>query len=121
MNIAKYKIPKKVDKHLSFLANYNTPENTEMPSVENLVANFMPYAKKDIDLSNAKNTTQLVFELSSIMEHPDVKGKNICLKLGSLDLKQSQIASNDLQNDMNNRTQSNLADAKLLEALNKNE
>ena len=34
-----------------------------------------------IDLSNAKNTTQLVFELSSIMEHPDVKGKKICLKL----------------------------------------
>ena len=46
-----------------------------------------------IDLSNAKNTTQLVFELSSIMEHPDVKGKNICLKLGSLDLKQSQLLS----------------------------
>ena len=46
-----------------------------------------------IDLSNAKNTTQLVVELSSIMEHPDVKGKKICLKLGSLDLKQSQLLS----------------------------
>ncbi len=46
-----------------------------------------------IDLSNAKNTTQLVFELSSIMEHPDVKGKRICLKLGDLDLKQSQLLS----------------------------
>lgn len=46
-----------------------------------------------IDLSGAKNTTQLVFELSSIMEHPDVKNKNICLKLGSLDLKQSQLLS----------------------------
>ena len=46
-----------------------------------------------IDLSNAKNTTQLVFELSSIMEHPDVKGKRICLKLGTLDLKQSQLLS----------------------------
>lgn len=46
-----------------------------------------------IDLSDAKNTTQLVFELSSIMEHPDVKGKNICLKLGDLDLKQSQLLS----------------------------
>lgn len=46
-----------------------------------------------IDLSNAQNTSQLVFELSSIMEHPDVKGKNICLKLGSLDLKQSQLLS----------------------------
>ena len=46
-----------------------------------------------IDLSNAKNTTQLVFELSSIMEHPDVKGKKVCLKLGDLDLKQSQLLS----------------------------
>jgi len=46
-----------------------------------------------IDLSNTKNTTQLVFELSSIMEHPDVKGKRVCLKLGSLDLKQSQLLS----------------------------
>ncbi len=46
-----------------------------------------------IDLSNVQNTSQLVFELSSIMEHPDVKGKSICLKLGSLDLKQSQLLS----------------------------
>ena len=46
-----------------------------------------------IDLSNTKNTTQLVFELSSIMEHPDVKGKRVCLKLGDLDLKQSQLLS----------------------------
>ena len=46
-----------------------------------------------IDLSNAKNTAQLIFELSSIMEHPDVKGKKVCLKLGSMDLKQSQLLS----------------------------
>ena len=46
-----------------------------------------------IDLSNTKNTTQLVFELSSVMEHPEVKGKRICLKLGQQDLKQSQLLS----------------------------
>ncbi len=46
-----------------------------------------------IDLSNIQNTSQLVFELSSIMEHPEVKGKRICLKLGKLDLKQSQLLS----------------------------
>ena len=46
-----------------------------------------------IDLSNTKNTTQLVFELSSIMEHPEVKGKRVCLKLGNQDLKQSQLLS----------------------------
>ena len=46
-----------------------------------------------IDLSNTTSTNQLVFELSSIMEHPEVKGKRICLKLGALDLKQSQLLS----------------------------
>lgn len=46
-----------------------------------------------IDLSSIQNTSQLVFELSSIMEHPEVKGKNICLKLGNVDLKQSQLLS----------------------------
>ena len=46
-----------------------------------------------IDLSNTKNTTQLVFELSTIMDHPDVKGKRVCLKLGNQDLKQSQLLS----------------------------
>lgn len=46
-----------------------------------------------IDLSVAQNTTQLVSELNSVMEHPDVKGKKICLKLGDLDLNQSQLLS----------------------------
>ncbi len=46
-----------------------------------------------IDLSNAQSNSQLVFELSSIMEHPDVKGKKLYLKLGSIDLKQSQLLS----------------------------
>ena len=46
-----------------------------------------------IDLSTTVNTTQIVFELSSVMEHPDVKGKNVCLKLGNQDLKQSQLLS----------------------------
>lgn len=46
-----------------------------------------------IDLSSTQNTTQLVFELSSVMENPEVKGKRICLKLGNQDLKQSQLLS----------------------------
>ena len=46
-----------------------------------------------IDLSAAQNTTQLVGELNSIIEHPDVKQKNVCLKLGNLDLTQSQLLS----------------------------
>ena len=46
-----------------------------------------------INLSNSKNTNQLVYELSNIMEHPDVRGKRVCLKLGNIDLKQSQLLS----------------------------
>ena len=46
-----------------------------------------------VNLSNSTNTNQLVYELSNIMEHPDVKGKRVCLKLGSIDLKQSQLLS----------------------------
>ena len=46
-----------------------------------------------VNLSNSKNSNQLVYELSNIMEHPDVKGKRVCLKLGKIDLKQSQILS----------------------------
>ena len=46
-----------------------------------------------INLSNSKNTNQLIYELSNIMEHPDIKGKRICLKLGGIDLKQSQLLS----------------------------
>ena len=46
-----------------------------------------------INLSNSKNTNQLIYELSNIMEHPDVKGKRVCLKLGGIDLKQSQLLS----------------------------
>jgi len=46
-----------------------------------------------INLSNSKNTNQLVYELSNIMEHPDVRGKHVCLKLGGIDLKQSQLLS----------------------------
>lgn len=46
-----------------------------------------------INLSNSKNTNQLIYELSNIMEHPDIRGKRICLKLGSIDLKQSQLLS----------------------------
>lgn len=46
-----------------------------------------------INLSNSKNTNQLIYELSNIMEHPDVRGKRVCLKLGGIDLKQSQLLS----------------------------
>ena len=46
-----------------------------------------------IDLSETKNTAQLATELSSILESNETKGKDVCLNLGSLELKQSQLLS----------------------------
>ena len=46
-----------------------------------------------IDLSNAKNASEIIYELSSILDMPEAKNKKICLKLGSIDLSQSQLLS----------------------------
>lgn len=46
-----------------------------------------------IDLSNAKDASEIIYELSNILELPDAKNKKICLKLGSIDLSQSQLLS----------------------------
>lgn len=53
------------------------------------------YTEKDfvIDLSETKNTAHLATELNTILETNDAKQKNICLNLGELDLKQSQLLS----------------------------
>lgn len=46
-----------------------------------------------IDLSNAKDAAEIIYELSSILEMPEAKDKKICLKLGNIDLTQSQLLS----------------------------
>ncbi len=46
-----------------------------------------------VDLSNTKNTSQLIYELSSILDLPEARNKKICLKLGDTDLNQSQLLS----------------------------
>lgn len=46
-----------------------------------------------IDLGNAKDAAEIIYELSSILEMPDAKEKKICLKSGSIDLTQSQLLS----------------------------
>lgn len=46
-----------------------------------------------IDLGNAKNASEIIYELSSILELPDAKKKKICLKLSKIDLSQSQLLS----------------------------
>lgn len=46
-----------------------------------------------IDLGNAKDAAEIIYELSSILEMPDAKEKKICLKLGQINLTQSQLLS----------------------------
>lgn len=46
-----------------------------------------------VDFSNAKKTSEIIYELSRILDMPEAKAKNVCLKLGSIDLNQSQLIS----------------------------
>ncbi|MDR1327092.1 MAG: hypothetical protein LBJ74_01655 [Heliobacteriaceae bacterium] len=44
-----------------------------------------------VDVSNARKTSEIIYELSSVLE--DVKGKNVRLKLGEIDINISQLTS----------------------------
>lgn len=46
-----------------------------------------------VDLSNAKKTSEIIYELSRILDLPEAKEKNVCLKLGDVNLNQSQLIS----------------------------
>lgn len=46
-----------------------------------------------IDLGNAKNAAEIIYELSSILEMTAVRDKQICLKLGEIGLSQAQLLS----------------------------
>ena len=46
-----------------------------------------------IDLGNAKDASEIIYELSNILEMPAARNKKICLKLGSIALSQSQLLS----------------------------
>lgn len=46
-----------------------------------------------IDLGNAEDAAGIIYELSSILDMPEAKDKKICLKIGNIDLSQSQLLS----------------------------
>ena len=46
-----------------------------------------------VNLSNAKNASEVIYELSSILDMPEAQNKKICLKLEGVDLSQSQLLS----------------------------
>lgn len=46
-----------------------------------------------VDLTNAKKTSEIIYELSKILDMPESKGRHLCLKLGSIDLSQNELTS----------------------------
>lgn len=46
-----------------------------------------------IDLTNAAKVSEVIYELSKILDMPESKGKFICLKLGDLDLTVAEFTS----------------------------
>jgi len=46
-----------------------------------------------VDVSGARKTSEIIYELSNILDLPDARSKRICLKLGDVDLNSSQLTS----------------------------
>lgn len=46
-----------------------------------------------VDLATVKKTSEIIYELSRILDMPESKGKHICLKLGSVNLSQAELTS----------------------------
>jgi septum site-determining protein MinC len=46
-----------------------------------------------VDLSSAKKTSEIIYELSRVLDMPESKDKHICLKLGQVDLNQNELTS----------------------------
>lgn len=46
-----------------------------------------------VDVSNAGKTSEIIYELSRILDLPDAQSKKVCLKLGSVDLSATELTS----------------------------
>lgn len=46
-----------------------------------------------VDVSNASKTSEIIYELSRILDMPDAQSKKVCLKLGSVDLSVTELTS----------------------------
>lgn len=46
-----------------------------------------------VDLTNAKKNSEIIYELSKILDMPEAKDKHICLKLGSVSLSEDELTS----------------------------
>jgi hypothetical protein len=46
-----------------------------------------------VDLKHASKTSEVIYELSRILDMPESKGKYICLKLGNVDFTSEELTS----------------------------
>lgn len=46
-----------------------------------------------VDLSNARKTSEIIYELSRILDIPEAQNKQVCLKLGSVSLSKPELTS----------------------------
>ena len=46
-----------------------------------------------VDLSNARKTSEIIYELSRVLDIEEAKNKQICLKLGEVELNQTELTS----------------------------
>ncbi len=46
-----------------------------------------------VDLSHAAKTSEVIYELSRVLDMPEAKEKHICLKLGAINLSQNELTS----------------------------
>lgn len=46
-----------------------------------------------VDVSNARKTSEIIYELSTILDLPDAQSKKVCIKLGDIDLTNAQLTS----------------------------
>ena len=46
-----------------------------------------------VDLEHSKKTSEVIYELSKILDMPEAKNKKICLKLGAMNLSEQELVS----------------------------
>ncbi len=46
-----------------------------------------------VDVSNAKKTSDIIYELSTVLDLPEAQNKKVCIKMGNIDLNPSQLNS----------------------------
>lgn len=46
-----------------------------------------------VDLAHSKKTSEVIYELSKILDMPEAKNKKICLNLGNMNLNESELVS----------------------------